>query len=99
PATVGPPPGGSLEARVESWERQELLQALEATRWNVARAAARLGLTRGTIRYRIEKYDLAPPSRRAPRRRSAPAPTVESPPSTVRPVPATRRWEQRRVAP
>src|SRR5262245_47957654 len=37
----------SLDARVEAWEREELLRALQDTGWNVARAAVRLGITRG----------------------------------------------------
>src|SRR5262245_613065 len=59
----GPP---SLDAVVEAWEREELRKALEETRGNVTRAAARLGITRGTIRYRVEKYGLRPGAAPAP---------------------------------
>jgi two-component system, NtrC family, response regulator AtoC len=86
--------GASLGARIEAMERGELLSALEETRWNVARAALRLGITRGTIRYRIAKYDLAPRSRRP--RRSPPAPPT-APPVALPPV-TTTRWEPRLVA-
>jgi two-component system, NtrC family, response regulator AtoC len=39
-------------------ERDLLLQALVKTGWNITRAAKLLGLSRDTLRYRIEKYDL-----------------------------------------
>jgi adenylate cyclase len=96
-ALVPAPPVRALDAQVESLERQQLLQALEETRWNVVRAAVRLGITRAMIRHRILKYDLDPPSRRAPRRRSPAAPP---PPPVAHPValpPATLRWEPRLV--
>ena len=47
---------------------EQLRTALSETGWNISRAAARLGTTRRTVRYRIEKFDLrresglAPPS-------------------------------------
>jgi transcriptional regulator with AAA-type ATPase domain/tetratricopeptide (TPR) repeat protein len=90
-----PAPAGSLHARVESLERQELLRALEQTRWNVVRAAARLGITRGTMRYRLEKYGLETPARRQRGRRIASAPSVEpsAPPAPA--APASTRWEPR----
>ena len=49
-------------------ERDLLLRALEHTRWNVTHAARLLGLSRDTMRYRIDKFSLAPPaSPEAPR--------------------------------
>jgi two-component system, NtrC family, response regulator AtoC len=41
---------------LEEVERTLLSQALESTGWNVTRAARLLGLTRDTLRYRMEKY-------------------------------------------
>jgi DNA-binding NtrC family response regulator len=41
-------------------EQERLLAALRDTNWNVSRAAARLGISRNTIRYRMEKYGLHP---------------------------------------
>ena len=38
-----------------------MLQALARTHWNVTRAAKLLGLSRDTLRYRIEKLELKPP--------------------------------------
>ncbi len=36
-------------------------KALDKTAWNVTRAAKLLGLSRDTLRYRIEKYSLSAP--------------------------------------
>jgi len=89
PATE-PPPGVD--------ERERLVHALEQEGWNVSRAAARLGLTRNAIRYRIEKHGLTPGVERAPALDPAPAPSV----TPVAPAPAPRapgiRWERRRLA-
>ncbi len=43
-------------------ERQLIVQALEAAGWNRSRAAELLGISKETLRYRIEKYQLRPPS-------------------------------------
>jgi transcriptional regulator with GAF, ATPase, and Fis domain len=45
---------------LESVERSLIEQALRYADWNRARAAELLGLTRETLRYRIEKFRLAP---------------------------------------
>ena len=47
---------------LEHVERTLVAQALENTRWNVTRAARLLGLTRDTLRYRMEKYSFKSPS-------------------------------------
>ena len=53
PATsVLPPPG-------ESSEKDQILLALERTRWNRQRAAADLGLPYSTLRYKIKKHGIA----------------------------------------
>jgi DNA-binding NtrC family response regulator len=44
--------------RLEEVERDLVVQALDRERWNVTRAARLLGLSRDTLRYRIEKYRL-----------------------------------------
>ncbi len=41
-------------------EKKLLLDALTACSWNVTRAARRLGITRNTLRYRMEKYKIKP---------------------------------------
>jgi two-component system, NtrC family, response regulator AtoC len=38
------------------------LQALQSNHWNVSRAARALGISRDTLRYRIEKFDLEAPA-------------------------------------
>jgi len=42
----------------EAGERREILDALRATRGNVNRAAERLHMARGTLRYRMHKYGI-----------------------------------------
>ncbi|HEY7869413.1 MAG TPA: AAA family ATPase, partial [Methylomirabilota bacterium] len=83
---------------------EHLRATLERTGWNISRTAAILGISRNTLRARIEKLGL----------REGAAPAVKraaSPPATVRPAPAARvvtgpparplpsmRWEPRRIA-
>jgi two-component system, NtrC family, response regulator AtoC len=43
------------------FERDLLTQALAQTSWNITRAAKLLGITRDTLRYRMEKFSLRPP--------------------------------------
>jgi DNA-binding NtrC family response regulator/tetratricopeptide (TPR) repeat protein len=106
------PSPASLATVVDSAERAHLQEALEATGWNVTRAAARLGISRNTIRYRIEKHGLradgpAPP-RRARRKLASAVPDVEAPDVPAAPAPSVVpgsvsapgaiRWERRRLA-
>jgi len=44
-------------------ERAAVLQALDRTDWNVTQAARMLGVSRDTLRYRIEKHGLSRPER------------------------------------
>jgi len=65
-APPSPPADAAPEARPESSrldqaERELLLQALQTTQWNVTRAAKFLGISRDTLRYRMEKFQLTPP--------------------------------------
>ncbi|MEO7985360.1 MAG: sigma-54 dependent transcriptional regulator [Gemmatimonadales bacterium] len=53
-AAPGPPLGTDLEA----WEKSLILQALRESGGNQTRAAARLGITRDTLRYRLKKHGL-----------------------------------------
>ena len=48
-------------SRLERAERALLLESLETTQWNVSRAARLLGVSRDTLRYRMEKFRLTPP--------------------------------------
>jgi transcriptional regulator of acetoin/glycerol metabolism len=45
-------------ASLESVEREHLLQALHASNWNVTQAARTLGISRDTLRYRMERHGL-----------------------------------------
>jgi transcriptional regulator with GAF, ATPase, and Fis domain len=47
---------------LERVERELIEKALSHTGWNRARAAEMLGLTKETLRYRIEKFRLSPPA-------------------------------------
>ena len=43
-------------------ERQLIVEALQAADWNRTRAAQLLGITKETLRYRMEKFQLRPPA-------------------------------------
>ena len=80
-------------------ERQQLVAALNAARGNITRAAARLGIHRNTMRYRLTKHELIPRGtrHRAPAPRERVSVVASSSPPT--PVPAKAiRWEERLVA-
>jgi DNA-binding NtrC family response regulator/tetratricopeptide (TPR) repeat protein len=82
-------------------ERDRLLDALTATEWNVSRAAARLGISRNTIRYRIEKHALRPGTAVSPSRRLRTVPRAEPEPAVApaaQPPRSVVRWQPRRVA-
>jgi DNA-binding NtrC family response regulator/tetratricopeptide (TPR) repeat protein len=86
-----PVAGDDVVTRLER-ERDQLLEALRETDWNISRAAARLGIPRNTLRYRIEKHGLRPGTAPAPRRRPRAAPTpVPAATPLVTPPPAPTR--------
>ena len=76
----GPPPDSpALAAALGSVERVHLIEALRQTGGNVTRAAARLGISRDTLRYRMVKHGLgreepARPTRSRTIRPGQPAP-------------------------
>ena len=47
-----------LRSRVEEFEREHLVEALRAAHGNITMAAARLGLPRNTLRYRMDKLGI-----------------------------------------
>jgi transcriptional regulator with GAF, ATPase, and Fis domain len=60
-------PGGAasdLRAQRESWERQQILQALEKTSGNQKEAAKLLGISRRTLINKIEAYGIARPRKK-----------------------------------
>ena len=66
PVTVTPDGGVQVDFAagsivLEDVERQLIARALEAAGWNRAAAAQLLGVSRDTLRYRLEKYRLQPP--------------------------------------
>jgi transcriptional regulator with AAA-type ATPase domain/tetratricopeptide (TPR) repeat protein len=97
----GPAPAGEADA-----EREQLLEALQQEGGNISRAAARLGVPRNTLRYRLDRLKLggergAPPGRSRGGRpqRSAPSLPVEAPTAVASPAATTAgvRWEPRRL--
>jgi len=48
----------SLESYLEDIEKNVIVEALEATRWNKTAAAKRLGITFRALRYRLKKLGL-----------------------------------------
>jgi two-component system, NtrC family, response regulator AtoC len=72
-STLGAPepasaaPRAAAERTLPEMERQALLHALQLSEGNVTRAARELGISRDTLRYRMEKYGLEGPARPAAR--------------------------------
>ena len=103
---LAPTPAGAVSS-LDDAVRDRVVEVLRKTDWNISRTASLLGISRNTLRARIEKYGLrsgeapAPPrpERRSPR--GAPAPAVPAPapppPATPPPAPPPLRWERRRV--
>src|SRR4029077_9340427 len=91
----------SMDDQVAALERSHLEEALRATDWNVSHAAARLGIARNTLRYRMSKHGLTPPAQPArPRSRSS----AVSPPASDLTVPKTGgphsqtvEWQRQRI--
>jgi transcriptional regulator with GAF, ATPase, and Fis domain len=57
-------PGNDLKAQRGSWEKQQILQALEKTSGNQKEAAVLLGVSRRTLINKIEAYGIARPRKR-----------------------------------
>jgi transcriptional regulator with AAA-type ATPase domain/tetratricopeptide (TPR) repeat protein len=104
-------PAGSPSS-LDDAVRDRVADVLCQTGWNISRTAALLGISRNTLRARIEKYGLRPgeapappppprPERRPVRRTEPPrvAPDEAPAPVVVAPPPAAAplEWERRRV--
>ncbi|MGH7267910.1 MAG: sigma 54-interacting transcriptional regulator [Candidatus Rokuibacteriota bacterium] len=64
---AGSPSGGTGEPEADGEvEAARIGRVLRETGWNVSRAAARLGFTRSSLRYRIDKHGLSPERPSAP---------------------------------
>jgi DNA-binding NtrC family response regulator/tetratricopeptide (TPR) repeat protein len=70
-------------------ERAHLVDALRTERWNLTRAAGRLGLPRNTLRYRMEKHGLLTTRGRVRPHAAAPSPaaSVSLPAAAETPAP------------
>lgn len=82
-------------------EREQLLAALETTGWNITRTAAVLGITRNTVRARMDRLGLR--ARKEPEasqiaavRDPAPEPTPAAPEPAVSAL-AAAQWERKHV--
>ena len=72
PQMMGPTPGfgvpalnsNDLRAQRESWEKQQIMSALEKTSGNQKEAAILLGISRRTLINKIEAYGIARPRKR-----------------------------------
>src|SRR5215467_3745143 len=110
-APAAPPTAGGAASSLDDAVRDRVADVLRQTNWNISRTAALLGISRNTLRARIEKYGLrageapapAPPRpERKPARRAEVPPAIpeEAPaaPVTVSPpAAAPLEWERRRV--
>jgi Nif-specific regulatory protein len=55
----------TLKDRVKEMEREEILNALRESRWIMAKAARKLGITERMIGYKIKKYGIRREGERA----------------------------------
>ena len=90
-APAAPAPAGSPSS-LDDAVRDRVVEVLQQTSWNISRTAALLGISRNTLRARIEKYGLRPgeapaPPTPAPRPERRPARRAE-PPRAVHDEPA-----------
>jgi len=98
--TFGP---ASDVSSLEDVQRDHLLTALEQNHWNISSTATQLGISRNTVRARIERFGLVTRGSRPRRVSRSPKPSVRTlAPSqgsqSIAAGPATFRWDRRRVA-
>src|SRR5262245_2503484 len=110
-APAAPPAPGGTASSLDDAVRDRVAAGLRQTNWNISRTAALLGISRNTLRARIEKYGLRAgeaPAPAPPRPERRPARRVEAPPvapeeAPAAPVPvsppaaAPLEWKRRRV--
>ncbi|MFQ5945375.1 MAG: sigma 54-interacting transcriptional regulator [Anaerolineae bacterium] len=109
PMTAPEPPRPEDPRSLDAAMRDLLLRALHDTNWNLAVAAARLGIARNTLKARMRKYGLRPgaPSLSSSRRARVPTEPPAPVPASASGVPATLpaeferppgiRWERRHL--
>src|SRR5262245_5800532 len=105
PSSADVAPGGT--SSLDEAVRDRVAEVLRQTGWNISRTAAVLGISRNTLRARIEKYALrssdasAPPALAGAHRptpsapRSIPVPAAAA--ASLVPTLTPLRWERRRV--
>jgi transcriptional regulator with AAA-type ATPase domain/tetratricopeptide (TPR) repeat protein len=91
--------GATVDEQTASLERARIEEALRAEAWNISRAAARLGLARNTLRYRMERHGLLEPSDgRRGRADAAIGSVVPEPAAADRGEPVdTVKWQPTRI--
>lgn len=91
--------GESVDEQIASMERARLEEALQAEGWNISRAAARLGLPRNTLRYRMTRHGLADTGEATSAHRSDAPPdrTSDAKPRPPAAVPSPVRWQRTRI--
>jgi transcriptional regulator with AAA-type ATPase domain/tetratricopeptide (TPR) repeat protein len=97
PAATRAATGAALEDAMRDVERTHLLGALEESAGNITRAAARLGLPRNTLRYRLARHGLELDPRSPRRRGGRPSGAHPRPQPPPAPVPESRPREARRL--
>ncbi|HEX6210935.1 MAG TPA: AAA family ATPase, partial [Methylomirabilota bacterium] len=108
PAAGPEPAAGRAEPiSLDDAMKGHLVDVLTQTGWNISRTAALLGISRNTLRARMDKYGLrereqTPKTAPRPRPAEPPpppaAPVVPGPSLAPPPALSARRWERRRVA-
>src|SRR5262245_31029821 len=90
-APAASPPSGGPASSLDDAVRDRVIEVLAQTGWNISRTAALLGISRNTLRARIEKYGLRPgeaPAPPPPKLERRPARRAEAPPVVREEVPA-----------
>ncbi len=89
----------SVDEQMASLERARIEEALRAEEWNISRAAARLGLPRNTLRYRMVRHGLTEGGDASTHRKSGatPARLADEKPARGAAVPSPVRWQPARI--
>jgi transcriptional regulator with AAA-type ATPase domain/tetratricopeptide (TPR) repeat protein len=100
PAAAPSTQSAAAPASMDEVMRDHLLAALAQTGWNISRTAAVLGLSRNTVRARIERLGLRPGGVAAPPTRVdvVSNPTLPAPPTAI-PASLTHVGPEKRVVP
>src|SRR5215813_13115723 len=100
PAAAPSTQSAAASASMDEVMRDHLLAALARTGWNISRTAAVLGLSRNTVRARIEKLGLRPGGVAAPPTRVdvVSNPSLPAPPTAI-PASLTHVGPEKRVVP